>query len=188
MGQAKARREGLRAAMMRELERWASPPSKEEAQLLKAVEALPFRTVERLPDDQLAYMRMEPQQCHANAAAYARLDPTRRSRQVSGWWRRGPMLFFHSVVETQGQLACITPSAGPRLLEFAEDPEIAWHAQGEVMQATRGGLPVPYVLREDPERVLRVVSEMKSALASGADPMQVTLDFETFTASVPPVS
>ena len=120
MGEAKARLAELRTRMIVELERWMTPTSAEEDRLNDAIRALTFYKIQRVPDDQLTYMKMEPQQCHLNASAYAKLDPTGESQHVSGWWKRGGIFFFHSVILTRTRLSCVTPHHDPSPLQFAQ--------------------------------------------------------------------
>ncbi len=124
MGEAKAKLKELRARMLVELERWMVPTSPDEERLNDVIRALTFYKIQRVPGERLAYMRMEPQQCHLNASAYVRLDPTGESQHVSGWWKRGGIFFFHSVILTHTKLFCVTPHYDPSPLEFAPDLDI----------------------------------------------------------------
>jgi len=177
MGEAKARRELLKRKMLVELERLMMPTSPAEDALNDEIRALNFYSIERLPADQLAYMKMQPQQCHQNAGVYARLDPTGESRHVSGWWKRGGILFFHSVVLTQTKLRCITPYPDPSPLEFAPDSHIEWREENGVMNATRQDHKVPFLIRDFPDRIIRDATAARDALAAGADPMSIEVPF-----------
>jgi hypothetical protein len=70
-------------------------------------------------------MRMKPQECHQNCFSYVRLDPEKKSRVVSGWWVRGDVYSFHSVVERDGRMICITPYVIEECqVEFIPDDKI----------------------------------------------------------------
>ena len=175
MGESKARFEELRARMLVELERWMTPTSPDEDRLNDAVRALTFYKIQRVPDDKLAYMRMEPQRCHLNASAYARLDPTGESRHVAGWWKRGGIFFFHSVILSETKLFCITPHHDPSPLQFAPDFDIVWTESDGVMNASRDGLKVPFLVRDFPETVIAEATAARDALLAGADPRSIRL-------------
>ncbi|WP_010161907.1 hypothetical protein [Sphingomonas sp. PAMC 26617] len=175
VGEAKVRREQLRQKMLVELDRWMTPSLPEEDALNDEIRNLRFYRVNRAPPDQLAYMRMEPQQCHQNAGAYVRLDPSGESRHVSGWWKRGAIFFFHSVILTQTKLFCVTPHHDSSPLEFAPDFEIAWIEADGVMNSNRRGKPVPFLVRDFPEQVIREATAARESLVAGADPRSIKL-------------
>lgn len=175
MGEAKHRREELRARMLVELERWMMPASPDEDRLNDTIRALTFYKVPRAPDAQLTYMRMEPQQCHLNASAYARLDPTGESRHISGWWKRGGIFFFHSVVLSQTKLCCVTPHYDRSPLEFAPDFDITWTETEGVMNASRQGAKVPFLVRDFPEVIIAEATAARDALLAGAPPQSIRL-------------
>ncbi len=177
MGQAKLGREKFRTAMMAELEKLMKPTSPEEDAIKAEIRALTFNKILRAPDHELAYMRMQPQQCHQNAAAYAKLDPSGTSRHISGWWQRGDIFYFHSVVQVATGLHCITPFRDRDPLQFAPDPEITWLEADGVMNAERRGAKVPILVREFPERVIEEASTMLEALKKGADPKFINFTF-----------
>lgn len=181
MGEAKRlkaqRTAELRAAMRVELGRLAASASAEEANLLDTIEALDFYKVERAPDDVLAYCRMKPQQCHVNAGEYARLDPRQQTRHISGWWKRGDIFYFHSVILTETRLFCVTPHPDKRPLTFAPDYDIVWRERDDRHVADRLGVDPPYLVRRDPEQVIANAKTALAELDAGVDPYSIKVDF-----------
>jgi hypothetical protein len=177
MGEAKKSREMLRAAMMAELERLMVPTSPEEDALNDEIRALEFYEFDRVPDAQLRYMKMEPQRCHQNAAAYTKLDPSGESRHISGWWKRNGIFYLHSVILTQTKLHCITPHPDPDRLKFAPDYDIVWVEADGVMNANRRGAKLPYLVRDFPADVIAEATEARDALLKGADPRTIKMAF-----------
>jgi hypothetical protein len=175
VGEAKIGREKLRAAMIVELERLMAPTSADENALNDEIRALDFYEIRRVPDEQMAYMRMEAQRCHQNAAAYAKLDPSGESRQVSGWWKRGSIFYFHSVVLSRTKLHCITPHRDRAALQFAPDFDILWLEADGLMNADRRGSKPPYLVRDSPEKVIAQATEAHDALMKGADPRSIKI-------------
>lgn len=175
MGEAKNGREKLRAAMIAELERLMVPASAEEDALNDEIRALTFYKFDRVPDEQLAYMKMEARRCHQNAAAYAKLDPSGESRHVSGWWKRNGIFYLHSVILFQTKLYCITPHPDRAPLQFAPDFEIVWVESDGVMNASRRGSKLPYLVRDFPEKVIKEATEAYDALMKGADPRSIKI-------------
>ncbi|HEX7855024.1 MAG TPA: hypothetical protein VF503_15145 [Sphingobium sp.] len=175
MGEAKIRREEMRARMIVELERLMAPATPEEAALNDEIRALDFYEIHRVPDAQLDYMRMEPQRCHQNAGVYAKLDPSGESRHVSGWWKRGGIFYFHSVVLARTKLHCVTPHRDRMPLTFAPDFEIVWREEGGFMKSDRRGCEVPYLVRDFPEKVIAEATAARDGLLAGTDPRAVTM-------------
>ena len=175
MGEAKGRREELRARMIVELERLMAPTSPGEDALNDGIRALDFYQIHRVPDGQLAYMKMEPQRCHQNAGAYVKLDPSGESRHVSGWWKRNGIFYFHSVVLSQTKLHCITPHADRSALTFAPDFDIVWHEKGGLMNSDRRGAEVPYLICDFPDKVIAEATEARDGLLAGADPRTIKM-------------
>lgn len=161
--------------MLVELERLVAPTSPAEEALNGEIRGMRFYSIRRAPDDQIAYMRMKPQQCHQNAASYARLDPSGESRHVSGWWKRGGIFYFHSVILSRTRLSCITPHRDGSAVQFAPDFDIAWKVSGEVMNASRRGEKVPYLVRDFPDRVIEEAEAARNALLGGADPNSIKI-------------
>lgn len=175
MGEAKAARQELRTRMIVELERLMAPTSPEETALSDEIYALEFYQIHRVPDAQLAYMKMEPQRCHQNAGAYVKLDPSGESRHVSGWWKRNGIFYFHSVVLSQTKLHCITPHADRSALTFAPDFDIVWREVDGLMNSDRRGTEVPYLVRDFPDKVIAEATEARDALLAGADPRAIKM-------------
>jgi hypothetical protein len=175
MGQAKAKREEMRKQMLVELGRLMAPSSPEEDHLNDKIRALRFYDISRVAAEQLRFMEMEPQQCHQNAAAYVKLDPSGASRHVWGWWKRGGIFYLHSVVRAQGKLLCVTPNEDNDPLKFAPDDEIEWREEEGVMTPLRMGRKVPYLVRDFPEEVISAANEARDELLAGADPRSIKL-------------
>lgn len=175
MGEAKARRGEMRARMIVELERLMTPTSADEDALNDEIRALDFYEIHRVPDAQLAYMKMEPQRCHQNAGAYVKLDPSGESRHVSGWWKRNGIFYFHSVILSQTKLHCITPHRDRASLTFAPDFGIKWREQDGLMKSDRNGAEVPYLVRDFPDKVIAEATEARDALLAGADPRTIKM-------------
>lgn len=153
------------------------PTSGEEDALNDEIRALQFYEFHRMPEHQLAYMKMEAQRCHQNAAAYAQLDPSGESRHVSGWWKRNGIFYFHSVILSQTKLHCVTPHRDSAPLKFAPDFEIVWREADGVMKADRRGEKLPYLVRDFPEKVIAEATKARDALIKGADPRSIEIAF-----------
>jgi len=175
-----ARHDQDKSNMIVELERCMVPASSEERDLLEKIRALTFYQVPRAPQDRLADIQMHPQRCHDNAAQWAKADASNGSRLVSGWWRRGDIFLFHSVVLTQSRLVCVTPHAYPSPLEFAPDPEIEWLDIRGVRSPRRRGQKIPYLVRAHPEDFITAAREARQALLDGADPHDIILPIGSF--------
>jgi hypothetical protein len=126
MGEAKRKREALRQMMLERMSEWDFLASDWEASLCAELETLPVLTVPRAPADQLAWTKMKANECHTNTFWYVDNDPNKLSRAVTGWWVQEPCYVLHSVIEQDGQLICITPSAfGETEIPFVPDPKIS---------------------------------------------------------------
>ncbi len=180
MGEAKRlkaqRTADLAAALRVELGRLAAPTSALEATLLPEIEALTFYEVERAPDDILVYCNMKPQQCHTNAGEYARLDPEQKTRHISGWWKRGDIFYFHSVVLIGTKLFCVTPHRDKRPLSFAPDYDVHWRTLEDRHVSERRGVDPPYLVRRDPDVVIASAAMLLAELDAGADPYSLRFD------------
>jgi len=179
MGEAKKNKVDLRARMIAELGKHMVPASPEENRLNDEIRALTLYSCSRVPADQLAYMRMEPQRCHLNVAAYVKLDPSGTSWHQGGWWKRNGIFYFHSMVLTgDGKLWCVTPHPDPSELAFAPDDDIEWtDIIDGARHPLRRGLKVPTLVRDFPEQVIAQATEARDKLLAGADPMSVTVPF-----------
>ena len=75
LGEAKQNAERLRAEITKEMERWKTPFSTDEAQISTEVSKLQAHRIQRAPADQLKWMRMKPRLCHDNASWMEENDP-----------------------------------------------------------------------------------------------------------------
>ena len=150
------------------------PISAAENALDDDIRLLTFYTVARLPRDMLTEAGMQLQQCHNNAFIFAATDPTGNTKAVSGWWKRGDVFVFHSVVIARGTLQCVTPHIDPNPITFAPDTEIEWARDGGVL---RKGKPFPAIVRTYPAAVIASATAARDALLAGADPRSVDLPF-----------
>jgi hypothetical protein len=173
VGQAKARREALRQRMLEECRRWDFPASPWEHTLCAELRNQTVLEVRRAPAEQLAWMRMPTNQCHANVSWYVKNDPSKNSRAVAGWWVQWPDFVLHSVIETDGQLFCITPSYfGEAEFPFIPDPKISWIETGEVYSAVRDGHIIGVGVRACPGFTMARNAIVRDRLLSGLDPLE----------------
>jgi len=174
MGEAKRRREAQRKLFLAECDLWGQEPTQEEVTLLAQIGQMKKHTIQRVPPEQLAYMRMLPQECHQNCFSYVRLDPNKESRMLSGWWYVDDGYVAHSVVQNDTGMFCITPHFNlVDTIEFIPDSQITWH-EGPDGRATplRNGQPIPKVLRTNPRKRIAQVAILRQRLLSGMDPMK----------------
>jgi len=179
MGEAKDKKADLRVQLIAELEKHMVPTSEEEAQLVDEIRALTFYRCVRASQAQLRYMKMEPQRCHLNVAAYVKLDPTGTSWHQGGWWKRNGVFYFHSVVLTgEGKLCCVTPRSDSSDLEFAPDDNIAW---SEIIDGARHprrrGAIIPILVRDEPDKVIANATEARDKILAGAALKDVAVPF-----------
>lgn len=172
MGEAKRREAVLRAAILKECDLWDRPGTPEEAAAVERITALPFVMARRAPPEQLAWARMQPRECHANAIWYAENDPTGQAKHVLGWWRQGDLLVLHSVVLMQGHYVCITPQEWdvPQTFPFIPDPAITWEPEGEFRRYVVDGHRIDAGLRMDPDAHRASIVLMRERLAAGMKP------------------
>lgn len=109
MGAAKQKRDVLRQLVLKFIDRWDFPLSEAEALAVKEIKTLREIRVRRYPADALAYMRMKPNECHANALFMMDEDPEGKCKQISGYWPQSGNYVLHSVVEREGEVFCVTP-------------------------------------------------------------------------------
>jgi hypothetical protein len=175
LGEAKVKRERLRATLLDECDRWSAPPSADEDAAREAVAALPVVKVRRLPADQIAYMRMPGRECHANCAWYAENDPERKTEHVIGWWIQPGADVLHSVIKRDGGYFCLTPQlAGtPEVFDFVPDPEIEAREEGEYRAFYRNGFRCVPGIRFDPAETIRYMEWMREKLLAGVNPMKL---------------
>lgn len=171
MGQAKSRREALRQRMLEDGAHWDFPPSPWEADICAELTEDRAVVVRRVPPEQLSLMRMPPNQCHANARWYSENDPSQKARMVTGWWVQWPDFLLHSVVDIDGALVCVTPSAfGETEFPFIPDPKIFWIEDGTVYSAVRDGRVIGKGVRRFPEFTMARGSIVRERLLAGVDP------------------
>lgn len=178
MAEAKRRKENLRTQILSEIEQDLRPLSETDLVLLRHIETLSFRTVQRRPLQELRTTGMKTGQCHVNAREYARLDPDGRARAVHGWWRQGPVFVLHSIAERDGQFACLTPLPAGHCdyLEFSEDKEISIQScDGKEALLWRDIRP-PNRIPADQAQLGIIYAPMRKRLLRGDDPMKVAND------------
>jgi hypothetical protein len=175
VGEAKRRREEMRATFLKFSERWSFPASDWEAAAIAEVERLPVVRAFRVPAEQIAYMRMPAQECHTNCRWYEENDPEGKVRAAVGWLPQPGVFVLHSVVERGGKLMCITPNAfvGGDTLDFIPDAKIQWReGEGGVRHFTRDGQDIGPGIRKDPARTIADNERVRRNLLSGMDPLQ----------------
>ena len=86
MGQAKVRREARRQQMLDEGRKWDFQPSSWEADICAELKDDSLVVVApRAAAEQIAWMKMPANKCHANVRWFVRDDPSKRARAVPGW-------------------------------------------------------------------------------------------------------
>lgn len=172
MNQGKFRREELRKKLLNDFEKFMMEPTEDEALLANEISSLPVKRIIRESPERLKWGGMQPQECHQNCRAYADLDPTKISRQISGWWVRDEVFVLHSVIETRGGLICITPyMMDESELDFIPDQKIVWDKDAEgKFSASRAGKPTIAVVRRNPQKTIKQCIYMKNRLRSGLNP------------------
>jgi hypothetical protein len=174
MGEAKQKRAALKALAIKQFERWDFPPSEAEAQAVAEIEKLPVLMVRRYSPEQLEWMGMPPNQCHANARFMQDKDPEGKCRQITGYWPQAGNYVLHSVVERDGELFCVTPTliGVPDIFPFIPDPDIEWREEGDHRVPYRKGLIVEPGLRTDPEESQRISKVVLARINKGMDPIK----------------
>jgi hypothetical protein len=174
MGQAKVRREALRQQMLDEGRRWDFAPSSWEADICAQLKDDSLVVVvPRAAAEQIAWMKMPANKCHANERWFVQNDPSRRARAVTGWWVQWPDFVLHSVIEQDGQLICITPVPFDESdFPFIPDPQIDWIEDGDVYSAVRGGRIIGPGVRAFPEFTMARNGIVRERLLAGDDPFK----------------
>lgn len=173
--EARLRKEKIKAAILAEVDDWTRPATPEEAALLAEIEKFPTVIVHRVPDERLAWMRMEPRQCHVNCDFYEREDSEKIAKAIPGWWLQPNGIYmFHSVVSGRGGHMCMTPQAPnvPAVFEFAPDPKIKRVEVKGMVSFRRDGVDIPTMVRRDPERTIRAYTIIRNKILAGADPIK----------------
>ncbi|AMG75538.1 Uncharacterized protein SGRAN_3195 [Sphingopyxis granuli] len=171
MGEAKLRREAMRKRLFEQVEGWTFPPSPWEKALFEEVVALPAFRARRMPAEDLAWMRMPANHCHANARWYEANDWTGQSRAVVGWWVQGSDLVLHSLLTNGHEYMCITPSSLEETeIIFIPDPQIEWIEGDGQLSAKRNGQLIGLGIRRYPALTIAMHEIMRSRLERGMDP------------------
>lgn len=175
MGEAKKRREELRALALRQGARWLFPEAPWEIGQVKEILELPVYQVRRFSPEEIRYMRMPGNECHANSRWYADNDPERLAEHVTGWWVQWPNLVLHSVVRRDGVMRCLTPSPlAEDVFPFIPDPHIEWRDEKDHRQAYRKGYAIDVGLRAFPKVTVAQTLEVQKRLLSGMNPYKAT--------------
>lgn len=174
MSEANIKRKALKQVLINELQRWDFPPSDAEALAVSEIRKLPKVIVRRYSKQQLDYMRMKPKECHANCRFMQDNDPEGKCKQVSGYWLQSGNYVFHSVVERDGEMFCVTPimTSGPDEIVFIPDPDIEWRTEGNHWVAYRKGVAVEPGFRSDPIEHKRVASIILARIEAGMHPLK----------------
>lgn len=172
MGEAKRKREALRATLIKSCDEWLFPPSKQEAEIASEISQLPVEMVERASDWQLRRIGMEPRKCHSNARFMAENDPTKQTKQVFGWLVQGGGNFvLHSVIKQRDHLFCVTPSPFNPENPFPFVPDAAIEVREEDGGVFyRKGLRIEAVVRSNPEVTIRRCLENRKRLEAWGNP------------------
>jgi hypothetical protein len=173
MGQAKIRREAQRQEMLEQSSKWDFAASPWESAVCAELQEEAVALVRRASAQELAWARMPANQCHANSRWYAENDPTGNARAVTGWWVQWPNFVLHSVIETNGQLICVTPSLFREFeIPFIRDPKIKWIEDGDAYSAIRNGKIVGPGVRMFPEFTMAQNAIVRERLFAGIDPLR----------------
>lgn len=174
MGEAKRKLEEVRVTFLQELEKWSFPISDWEIETVREITQLPSVRVTRYPTHVLAYMRMPPRQCHANARFMQDNDPDKRLKQVTGWWIQEGQYVLHSVVDQHGDYVCVTPAPmeSDQPFDFIPDDKIEWRDEGEYRTAYRDGVEIGPGVRTNPVKLMEEMKIIKGRLLSGMNPYE----------------
>ena len=180
MGEAKVKREQLRATMIEKTRDWMLPATEFEADLAKSILDLPVRLVPRVDQATIASMRMPSNECHANVGWYARNDPTGNTSQVTGWSTQWPDFTLHSVLGKGDQLMCITPNpVMDREIAFKPDDRIAWVEDSEHYSPRIDGIEVPSNVRMFPDFTIakcQFVLQQLEIVSNPYDALEIPID------------
>ena len=174
MGEARKRRDHLKTRLLEEAERLSMAPSADESALVAELDGLDIIRVYRQPRARLEKARMRPRMSHDNARWFEQNDPDKKARAVIGWrLSPGGLYILHSVVETGGVLTCVTPSGiqgDPDWFDFLPDPDIELSLKGDRYTFVRKGTELGYGARQDPQKVIAAMAEVKRDLEAGKAP------------------
>lgn len=166
----------IREQILAECAMLEAPHDPYSALLLQHALRLGFRQIPRITD---AYkFQPEAWMCHANAQEAVRRDRTGKTRAVYGWWNTGAALVFHSVVERDGQMFCITPVVCDdqeigKHLQFAEDPRIRLESVDENFNFKIFKKTVPTRLTLSRDVDLYMARQLRMKLMAGVDPVRI---------------
>lgn len=130
--------------------------SRHHRQLIQYLDTRKPIRVSPQPDEIIAYMRTEPNQCHLNCYLYERAAPKGYAKWVKGWIKGPGTYVLHSVIRANGELWCITPRPydhNPSFL-FIPDERLRAEMRKDRKQALgfrRGKVTVPSILYHDPD-------------------------------------
>jgi hypothetical protein len=171
MGQAKARINAIKKKSLEMAAEWDFPPSQWEADVCEELRLADKLIVPRVPEDQLNWMRMKLNKCHANTRWYEANDPTHASRSLSGWWVQWPDFVLHSVIDRNGELFCITPSHYKETeFLFIPDHNIKWDEVAGEYIPTKNGQVIKYGVRLFPEFTMARIAVVRERINAGIDP------------------
>jgi hypothetical protein len=171
VGQAKLKKETIREKALEMSQRWNFPPSQWEANVCEELADMPVTIVPRVPAEQIRWMRMPANECHANTQWYAENDPSGKSKRVTGWWVQWPNYVLHSVLEQDGRLFCITPTfPNDPEIPFIVDLKIEWKEDGNVYSAWRDGERIGVGVRAYPALTIAQTAIVTERLRAGVDP------------------
>ena len=172
MGEAKRKREALRATLIKNIEEWSFPATEWEAEMVSEISRLPVVMVMRAPDKQLEWGRMKERECHANARFMAENDPEKQTTQGLGWWPQEGNFVLHSVIQQGEHLICVTPSPfnPDNPFPFVPDAEIEAREEDDHLVYYRKDQRIGPGLRSDPEKAIRLGLETRKRLEAGGNP------------------
>jgi hypothetical protein len=171
VGQARLKRDVFRQTLLKKNEEWNFPSSQWEASVCSELREEDVVLVRRVPTNELAWMGMPANECHANARWFEKNYRFGRARAVVGWWVQWPNFVLHSVVELEGMLICVTPSLlNEAEIPFIPDPKISWIEDGEVYSAMRSGQIVGSAVRKYPAFTMALSAIVRERLLAGCDP------------------
>lgn len=175
MGEAKIRKEKLRAEMLKIIEGWIRPATAEEAEIVSEIERLPHEHVAVYPPEHLEYMEMKPRECHANCRIMVGQDSPDILAHVLGWRNENNAYILHSVIrQSDNKLYCVTPNEAKLVsFEFIPDEAISSREGNDGhYQYSRKGNAIGYGFRRDPDQTIEDGLKVKERLLSGMDPYE----------------
>ncbi|MEG8030676.1 hypothetical protein QP179_03285 [Sphingomonas aurantiaca] len=174
MGEAKRKQAALMELAKKQFARWDFPVTAEEAAAVAEIEQLDSYIVHRYPKHMLDYMKMKPNECHANARFMEANDPEQKTKHVTGYWPQAGNYVLHSVVLREGEMLCVTPLAinAPDSFTFIPDFDIEWKQESDGYTAYRKGYKVEPGLRSDPLENKRIADIIIARMEAGVPPLK----------------